>query len=339
MHMHTDEAALMNVKILSTGRFLPARQINNGELEEQLGLQAGTIVKRNGVKFRYKADPLAGETTSQMAAWAAEDALRNAGLDKNQLDLIIFASAAAEQAVPDTAPLIQEKLGLGSSGIACFSVHSTCLSFLTALDIASSFIAAERYQTILIVCCERSFTSINEADPSTYTLFGDAAAAAILGPTPQEESSQFLQAHFSTFGEAANLTELKGCGTRQHPNDASTRFEDNTFQMKGRELLRYTLKNAPPVLDKIWPNFIQNLSDFALIIPHQPSQVGMVAMSRYLPPEKTIQTLAKYGNCVSVSLPLSLDEAIRSGQLHRGMQTLIFGTGAGLTVAGIVLVF
>jgi 3-oxoacyl-[acyl-carrier-protein] synthase-3 len=81
------------------------------------------------------------------------------------------------------------------------------------------------------------------------------------------------------------------------------------------------------------------VDDFDIIVPHQPSRVGMMAMSRYLPPEKTVQTLSKYGNCVSVSLPLTLDEAIRSGRLKRGHRCLMFGTGAGLSIAGMVFVF
>ena len=329
----------MNVQILGTGTYLPQRICTSSELEKELGLPSGFVEKRNGVRTRHIADQSKGETTSQMCAWAAEKALFEANLSKEKLDLIIFASAAPEQALPDTAPLVQAKLGLGESGIPCFSVHSTCLSFLTAFDIASTFISAGRYKNVLIVCCELSFTSIDPADPKTYTLFGDAAAAAVLGPTQEGYESEILRTHFSTFGSAAKLTEVRGCGTMLHPNNPKTTFADNTFRMKGKEILRYSLKKAPVVFERIWPGLSKGVDDFDIIVPHQPSKVGMMAMSRFLPPEKTIETLTEYGNCVSVSLPLTLDKAIKSGRLTRGGRCLMFGTGAGLTIAGTAFVY
>ena len=329
----------MNIRILGTGRYLPRQVCHSTELEQQLSLPAGFIEKRNGVKTRHIADQSKGETTSQMCAWAAEEALSKAGMQASDIDLIIFASAAPEQALPDTAPLVQEKLGLGTSGTACFSIHSTCLSFLTAMDVASCMISCNRYQTVLIVCCELSFTSIDPADPKTYTLFGDAAAAALIGPSTTEQTSTILRTHFSTFGEAAKLTEVRGCGTMLHPNNPKTTFADNTFRMKGKDLLRYSLKKAPMVFEKIWPGLSQGVDDFDVIVPHQPSKVGMQAMARFLPPEKTVETLSRYGNCVSVSLPLTLDEAIRSGKLKREQRCLMFGTGAGLTIAGMAFVY
>lgn len=329
----------MNIQILGTGTYLPQKVCTSAQLEQELGLKPGFIEKRNGVRTRHVADQSKGETTSQMCAWASTKALKAANIQKEALDLIIFASAAHEQALPDTAPLVQEKLGLGESGIPCFSIHSTCLSFLTAFDVASSFITSGRYQHILIVCCELSFTSIDPADPKTYTLFGDAAAAAVIGPTKEGQKSKILHTHFSTFGAAAKLTEVRGCGTMLHPNNPHTTFADNTFRMKGKEILRYSLKKAPEVFEKIWPGLSNGVDDFDIIVPHQPSKVGMMAMSRFLPPEKTVETLSEYGNCVSVSLPLTLDKAIRSGRLKRGERCLMFGTGAGLTIAGTAFVY
>ena len=204
----------MNVQILGTGTYLPKKICYSSDLEEELGLPKGYITKRNGVKTRRVADQSKGETTSQMCAWAAKEALNAADLSAENIDLILFASASQEQAIPDTAPLIQEKLGLGESGIPCFSVHSTCLSFLTALDVASSFIASKRYKNILITCCELSSISLNPTDAKTYTLFGDAAAAVVVAPTLNDSRSKIERTHFSTFGTAAILG--KGITIRIH---------------------------------------------------------------------------------------------------------------------------
>jgi 3-oxoacyl-[acyl-carrier-protein] synthase-3 len=329
----------MDVKILGTGRYLPKTILHSRELENRLGFEPGSIMRLNGVETRHIADQGAGETTSQMCAWAAKEALSNAKLSAADLDLIIFASAGQEQALPDTAPFVQAKLGLGDSGVTCFSVNSSCLSFLTALDIVSSFIHCGRYQRVLIVCAEISSASLNPEDKKLYTLFGDAAAAVVVGATPEGEASKIHRAHFSTFGEAAHLAEVLGGGTRRHPNRLNICFEDNTFRMDGRELLRYSLLKAATAFEKIWPGLSTDSSDIDLVIPHQPSRRGMLALARYFPVEKTVQTLQHYGNCVSVSLPLSLDHAVRSQRLRRGDRILLFGTGAGLTLGGIVLTY
>ncbi|MBE9138010.1 ketoacyl-ACP synthase III [Nodosilinea sp. LEGE 07088] len=329
----------MNVKILGTGRYLPKTLLHSHELEARFGFEPGSIMRLNGVETRHVANQRAGETTSQMCTWAAQEALANADLAGEDLDLIIFASAGQEQALPDTAPFVQAKLGLGDSGITCFSVNSSCLSFLTALDIVSSFIQCGRYQQILIVCAEISYASLNPNDKKLYTLFGDAAAAAVVGVTPDCESSKIHRAHFSTFGEAAHMAEILGGGTRQHPNCPNIRFEDNTFRMDGRKLLRYSLLKASTIFEQIWPGLSTGATDIDWVIPHQPSRQGMLALARYFPVEKTIRTLQHYGNCVSVSLPLSLDQAIRSKQLQRGDRVLLFGTGAGLTLGGMVLTY
>jgi len=328
---------MMRVKILGTGRYLPKRCIQNAELEAALGWESGRILSKDGVNSRFRAEDLQGETPSAMGAWAAEDALSNSQVNKDDIDLIIYASATAEQAIPDTAPLVQAKLGLGNSGIACFSIHSTCLSFLNAMDVAASFIHSKRYRHILIVCCEISSSSLNPNDDKTIALFGDAAAAVIIGPTPEQESSHIKRIHISTYGDAARLTQVKGGGVSNHPNHPDTRFEDNTFEMNGRELLRQALTRGPAALEKIWPGLSKGKGDIDVFIPHQPSRVGMSALGRYFEPEKTIHTLQEYGNCVSASLPLSLDVAIKSKRLKRNDRALLFGTGAGFSIGGMIL--
>lgn len=329
----------MDMKILGTGRYLPRKKLSSKQMEIDRSLPQGSIVSQHGVAFRHVADQEQGETTSQMCAWAAQEALQRAGLSETDIELIIFASAGPEQAIPDTAPLVQEKLGLGDSGIPCFSVHSTCLSSLTALDISAQFIATKRYQHILIVSCEIPSTSINPSDEKTFALLGDAAAAIIVGPSPEGDSSAVHNVHFSTYGEAALLTEVRGCGTRYHPNAEQVTAMDNTFRMRGSAILKYALRKASVVLEDIWPGLSERSSDIDVFITHQPSEIGLTAFARYFDSEKTVRTLEQYGNCVSVSLPLTLHEAIVTGKLNRGDKTLLFGTGAGLTIAGMVLTY
>lgn len=335
----------MNVRISGTGVYLPQKKVTTQEilstaknhknplLEKEL-LQ---IEKSNGVQSRHVASDELGETTSQMAAWAILTALKNASLQPTDLDLIIFAGAAFEQPVPDTSVLIQRQLDLSKHGTPCFSVHATCLGFLHAMDIANAYIQSGRYQCIAIVCSEIASKAINPHDPHTYSLFGDAAAATIL--TGTTASSHIHHSYITTFSEGAYYTEIVAGGTRKHPNHHQCSIEDHSFQMKGREILKFALPKSQDVLDLIWPNLSKTTVGLDHIITHQPSRIGLLAFQRFFPIEKTTNTLHKYGNCVSASLPLTLHEAIQEKQVQRGNKILLFGMGAGLSIGGMVLTY
>ena len=329
----------MDVKIESTGIYLPKTIVSTQELLHELGIDDPDIAKHSGVHQRHVASDRLGETTSQMATWAILDALQRSNLNKTDLDLILFASAAFEQPVPDTAALVQQKLGLSSQGTPGFSIHATCLGFLQALDVASAFIQSKRYRCIAIVCSEIASKAINPNDPSSYILFGDAAAAAIVTPSLDTDTSTILRSYMTTFSDGAHYTEIIAGGTKKHPNHNHCTAAEHSFSMKGREMLKFALPKSTEILDKIWPNLSTSTDDFDQIITHQPSRVGLLAFQKFFQKEKTISTLHKYGNCVSVSLPLTLHEAITSNRLQRGNQTLLFGMGAGLSFGGIVLRF
>ena len=176
-----------------------------------------------------------------MAAWAAEDALRNAGLDKNQLDLIIFASAAQEQAVPDTALSSRKNLDLETLESPLFSSLNLFQAFSLHWISRPVSLSLSAMKPSWIVCCELSFTSINEADPSTYTLFGDAAAAAILGPTPQG-IARFRRPIFFLSGDIIGSLRSRAVAPGSTPMTQALALRTTRFRQKGRELLRYTSK-------------------------------------------------------------------------------------------------
>ncbi len=181
------------LKIIGLGRYLPSRIVSSSELESLYALPPGWVERRNGVRERRRVTT---ETSSFMAAEAAREALDEAGLRPDQLNLIINASGTAEQAIPDTGALIQRQLGLGRSGIPAMSVNTTCLSFITALDVAATYLNAGRYKHILIASSDISSCGINPKEPESATLVGDAAAAVIVtrsgeGDTSMHSSCQF----------------------------------------------------------------------------------------------------------------------------------------------------
>jgi len=275
-----------------------------------------------------------------MAAQAAREAVQKAGLELTDVDLIINASGTQQQAIPDGAPLLQQELGMGQSGVPAFSIHATCLSFLMALDVAAGFLITQRYRRILIVTAEVGSCGINFKEPESAALIGDAAAAVVVTLIPADEPSALNAFHFETYGSGADLTVIKGGGSGKHPNHPDTQPEDNLFHMNGPQLLKMTRRYAPDFLERLRPGLSEGLGNIKLVIPHQASLLALRMLRHFgwLDDEVMI-TLDRFGNCVSASIPVTLYEAIKQGRLHRGDEVLLVGTGAGLSLGGVILTY
>lgn len=325
------------LKIIGVGRYLPSRVVPSTEVETLCGLPVGWIERRTGVRERRWVN---GESNSFMAAEAAKEALDDAGLQLEDIDLILNASGTPEQAIPDMAPLVQRQLGLGDSGIACLSVHSTCLSFLVAIDMASLMLANKRYNNILIVSADIASVALNYKQPESASLFGDAAAAVVVTRTPDGEASGVHAARLETYGSGASLTEIRGGGSRRPPQGKDTLPEDNLFHMEGPKVYRMARQHIDSFLEKLRPGLSQGPGDIKLVIPHQASLLALRALRRNnIDDDRVMITLDRYGNCVATSLPLTVYEAVRAGRLNRGDEFLLCGTGAGLSLGGVIMTY
>jgi 3-oxoacyl-[acyl-carrier-protein] synthase III len=325
------------LKILGLGRYLPKRVVPSTELEALCNLPAGWVERRLGVRERRW---VSDETASFMAAQAAWEALDEAQLKPNQLDLIINASGTGEQAIPDTGVLIQRQLGLGDSGIPAMTVHTTCLSFIAALDVASNFIASGRYQKILVASADVASCGINLKEPESAALVGDAAAAAVVARSSKAELSMIHHAHFRSFGDGAYLTTIMGGGSRFHPHRAGHKPEDDLFHMDGPAVLRMVRDLGHDYLEALYPGLSNSLVDIDLVVPHQASKMGLMMLERFgWPEDKIVNTLETLGNCVAASIPATLYQAVRDGTLQRGQKVLLIGTGAGLSIGGLVMTY
>jgi 3-oxoacyl-[acyl-carrier-protein] synthase-3 len=325
------------LKIVGVGRYLPKRIVPSSEVERMCGLKDGWIERQTGVRERRWVN---GESNSMMAAEAAREAIADAAMTWDQIDLILNASGTPEQAIPDMASLIQRQLGLGSSGIACMTIHATCLSFLVAVDIASTLIECGRYRNIMIVSADIASVALNYKEPESAALFGDAAGAVVVTRTPRGEGSALQVARLETYGEGANLTEIRGGGSRCPPNSETTTAEDNMFHMEGPKVYRLVRRYQDDFMENLRPGLSQGLGDIKLVIPHQASLLALRALRRNnIPDEQVMITLDRYGNCVASSLPITLYEAIKERRMERGDTVLLAGTGAGLSLGGIILTY
>lgn len=335
------------IRLAGLGRYLPEAIVTNAELEDRFGVPSGWIFEKTGVRERRRADVTGGECASEMGARAAHEALAEAGIKARDLDLIVNASGTPEQAIPDGGPLLQRALGLERSGIQAFTVHATCLSFLAALDVVASMITVGTHRRALIVSSEVGSLGVVGADPKSEALWGDAAAAAVVTASTVGDGSALERVLFRTWSQGADLTSIPGGGTRRHPLAAHSTPEDLRFAMNGQGVLQLCLRRAGKFFDELHPPLRQQGMDATnadeaidLAITHQPSKAGLAAMEKFgVDPKRTVVTLDRLGNCVAASLPSTLYEAVRDGRLKRGERALLFGTGAGLSMAGALLRF
>ena len=321
----------MNIKITGIGYYLPEKIETAKELAPRIGKTEDWIISRTGVKERRISEI----DVDEMGAIAAKAAIKNNG----KPDLILNASGVGKQVIPDTSVFFQKNLGY--SGIPSFTIHATCLSFLVALNTAATFIEQNKYKKILIISADRGIRGRNLNEPESAALLGDAAAAVLIEPTPNNEESKIIDFSMKTFPEGANLTEVRGGGTNLHPQDIKTTSDDNLFSMNGPLIYKMARKK---VYDMIKEDLLKNNltpNDINLLIPHQASHLAVKAYSKYggFKEEKVVDIIAKTGNCVAASLPLALALTYSKNQIKRNDLIYFVGTGAGLSAASMILKF
>lgn len=329
---------MLTVKIAGTGWYLPSHRVTNAALAEAHTIPADWIIRVTGVHERRYATT---ETAVSMATAAAQMALEAAELHVSDLDAIVFASSAPQQAIPCTAVFVQRALQAPEGASACFDLNATCLSFLFALQMVSHLVAAGVYRTVLLCSSELASRSLNPAERESAVLFGDAAAAAIITRSHADEGSAIWHARFETHSSGADMTQLLGGGTLHHPNDPSTTPEMNTFHMEGPAIFKQAARLVEPFLARFFAELGWQRYQIDAIVPHQASRHAIELLTRRLDfaPEQVINNLALRGNCVSASIPLTLAEAVHSGRIRRGDRVLLLGTGAGLTLGALALTF
>ncbi len=327
------------VRIAGLGKYLPERIVTSAELERDLGIEPGWIARRTGVVERRRMAE--GETQLKMGAAAAQRAVADAGATLDDVGLIVCASGGMEQAIPCTAALLQRELGLAARGVPCFDVNATCLSFLVALDLAANYVELGAYASVLVVSTEASSVAIDWAEHESAVLLGDGAAAALVTRAGAGEASVMFRAALTTDSRGAGLAEVKGCGTARHPNRPDTRPEWNLFHMQGPQIVRYSLKQSVPFIERYGASLPFPLDDLAAVCPHQASlfAVRMGARACGFRDEQVIENIATHGNCVAASIPMVLHDGVRAGRIRRGDRVLLAGTAAGVAVGALALVY
>ncbi|MBM9460902.1 hypothetical protein JK386_13440 [Nocardioides sp. zg-536] len=323
------------LRILGTGVALPEEVLTSVELDHRLGLVPGTVEARTGVRQRR----VERGSAAALGARAARAALEAAGLDLDDVDLVIGASATPDQPLPCNAALVHEELA-PSRPVPAWDVNASCLSFLVALDLAATLVEAGRHQRILIVSADIASVGLDFSDLGASGIFGDGGAAAVVGPAG-DTGSAVLAADFATHSEGAHTCEIRGGGSRHAPDRVTGDYAEwARFRMQGGAVFRLAVKHVPAFTDKLLADAGVGMADLAAVVPHQASHHALSWVRQRLGAgDRMIDIYADVGNQVAASLPSALHAAITDGRLRRGDHALLLGTGAGLSIGGAVLCY
>jgi len=324
--------------LCGTGSFLPQKQVSSKSLDRQIGKREGWIEENCGVRERFVCGP---ESQDELAASAAKEAIAEAGISPSSIDLVIFASAVPKYSIPATAPLIARHLGIPSGSCATLDVNSTCLSFLSGFDVATSMIAAGRYQCVLVVSSEIASRALPwHSDPATAGLFGDGAAAAVLTRPESNEASYVRASRFETHHEGYEACQLASGGTGIDLHREPERFAAGSFfQMNGRELFKLTAGKFPDFVDHLLASANWDRDSVDIVVPHQASPLALAHLVKRcgFPREKVIDIVATHGNQVAASIPTALHFARMKQQMRRGSKVILVGTSAGVSFGGMAI--
>jgi 3-oxoacyl-[acyl-carrier-protein] synthase-3 len=324
------------VGVLGTGHAVPRKAVESSFLDETLGLSAGTVERTTGVRRRYFAQH--DETAARLAADACTKALEAAQLGWNDVDCLIAASGTMDQGMPSNAALIHGELGLDRFAVQALDVNSSCLGFLAALDLLSWPIAHGRYRTVMIVCADLASCGLDWKNLDASGIFGDGAAAAVVGAATSD--SAILASKMRTLSEGMHYCEIPAGGSRYHPTRIDEPFDPLTlFRMDGKAVYRLVADMLPGFVRELLDDSGCSADQIACVVPHQASRLAMEHMKRRLGPlgDRFVTIFADYGNQVAASMPTALHLAIDSGAVERGDLVLLLGTGAGVSVGGMVL--
>lgn len=294
-----------NIKVVASGKYAPEKIITNKDLEAIVETSDEWIRTRTGIHERRKAET---ETSTDMAYYAALNAIETYGYDKSKIDLVIVATITSERQTPSVANLVMGRLGL-REGIMSFDVNAACTGFVYALEIASSLISTNQYKSALVVGSERLSSVIDYADRNTCILFGDGAGAVIIEQNPKAKASYYN-------ASKADMSDILTV--------------DKTIRMDGKKVYVF----ATDVVERSIRHILEvnhlTIDDIDAILPHQANEriIQSVAKSMDIPMDKFELNIATYGNTSAASIPILIAEYMTK---HQNKRVLLVGFGGGFT--------
>jgi 3-oxoacyl-[acyl-carrier-protein] synthase-3 len=323
---------MKKVGIIGVGEYLPNKVLTNADLEKIVDTSDEWITTRTGIKERRLVS--SGQATSDLAVRAAEEALKDAGLKAQDLDLIIVATITPDMQFPSTACFIQAKLG--ATKAVCFDVEAACAGFVYALSVAQQFIASGVYRNALVIGAEVLSSITDWKDRSTCVLFGDGAGAVVLSKV---KSAGILSTYLGSDGSLTDLLMLPAGGSRNPTTYETVNKRLHYLKMNGNELFKVAVRKMTEAAQIVLKQVGLKFSDIDLVIPHQANERIILAVAKRLglAKDKIFLNIEKYGNMSSASTACALCEAVKGGRIKKGDIILLDAFGAGLVWGACVI--
>jgi 3-oxoacyl-[acyl-carrier-protein] synthase-3 len=320
-------------KIIGLGSYIPEKRITNDELSKIVDSDDEWIRERTGIRARHVMD---GENTAMMAAKAAKEALNQAGVQAEAIDLIIVSSVSSNLILPNTACFVQEELH--AENAMCFDINTACTGFMVAYNTVQTYINLGLIRTALIVASEGLSKLVDWTDRGTCILFGDGAGAAVIQADEQAVFETVMHADGS--GKNALWMENDFAG-RDIPFGKKGEDRKNYITMDGREVFRFAVHQVPGCIQELLEKMNKEVTDIDCFVLHQANEriVKSIAKRLKIDAEKVPMNMAEYGNTSSACIPILLTELVRDGKIKRGDRLVMSGFGAGLTWAATYLEF
>ncbi len=322
--------------ITGHGSFAPAKTLTNEELAKMVDTTDEWITTRTGIKSRHITSD--DETTAYLATEAAKKALKKAGLDAGEVELIIVATITPEMVFPSTASFVQRALGAKKAWV--FDLAAACSGFVYGLSIVQQFLESGRCNNALVIGAETLTKITDWSDRTSCILFGDGAGAVVL-ERKKDGQSGILYSIMASDGNKWRALNCQAYGSRHPANKKLDDPKKTYMEIRGREVYQQAIRRIVETVTSCLEHCNLSIDDIAMVISHQMNAriIESAARRLKLPPEKVFLNIAEYGNTSAASVPIAFDECARKGKIKKGDIIIFVAFGAGLTWGANVIQF
>lgn len=322
------------VEIKSLATYVPPRLLTNADLEKLVDTTDEWILQRTGIRQRHIVDP--GVATSDLAAEAAKEAIKRAGLTPDDIDLIIVGTVTPDMLFPSTACLVQHKIG--ASHAWGFDLSAACSAFTYALTVGSQLVAAGNVKNALVIGADVMSSIIDYTDRATCVLFGDGAGAVVLAPSSDPNVGILDFEHMIDGGGGSALCMPAG-GSRMPASHETVDQRLHYVKQDGQTVFKFAVRNTGEICERLLKRNNLTGDDLDLFVSHQANKrIIMSAAERIgMPEEKVVINIDRFGNTTAATIPLALNDALESGRLKKGHLIMLTSVGAGFTVGSLLV--
>ncbi len=319
--------ALRKAVVSGTGISLPDKVLTNQDLEKIVDTTDEWIITRTGIRERRQIPD--DQTLLDLSIPAARQAIANAGLTPDDIDLIIYATFTPDYQVPATACLLQDKLGCSKAG--AFDLQAACTGFVYASSVACQFIATSTYNHVLVVGGDVTTRILDFTDRNSCVLFGDGVGATVYSPATGDQG--VFDHILGSIGSGGEYIMIETGGSARRPTEEMIRNREHYLKIAGKEVFKFSTKIVGDIIEELLKRNNLTLDDIALIIPHQANiRILESAAKRFnCPLDKFYVNIDRYGNTVAASIPLALHDALKEGRIKENDIIMFVGFGGGLT--------